>query len=60
MAVTLIKGLNRFLFFALLRLPYERIFGGASAMNKEQFTKINGYPNNYWGWGGEDDDVSNR
>ncbi|XP_031417927.1 beta-1,4-galactosyltransferase 1-like [Clupea harengus] len=42
------------------RLPYERIFGGASAMNKEQFTKINGYPNNYWGWGGEDDDVSNR
>ena len=23
--------------------------------NKKTFTKINGYPNNFWGWGGEDD-----
>ena len=24
------------------------------------FTKINGYPNNFWGWGGEDDAIMNR
>ncbi|XP_062395907.1 beta-1,4-galactosyltransferase 1-like isoform X2 [Sardina pilchardus] len=42
------------------RLPYAQIFGGVTALSLEQFTKINGYPNNYWGWGGEDDDVSKR
>ncbi|CAL8262463.1 unnamed protein product [Lota lota] len=42
------------------RLPYWQFFGGVSAMSKEQFLKINGFPNNYWGWGGEDDDIYNR
>uniref|UniRef100_A0A8C9EKQ5 Beta-1,4-galactosyltransferase n=1 Tax=Pavo cristatus TaxID=9049 RepID=A0A8C9EKQ5_PAVCR len=42
------------------RLPYNQYFGGVSALSKEQFTKINGFPNNYWGWGGEDDDIYNR
>ncbi|XP_019410558.1 PREDICTED: beta-1,4-galactosyltransferase 1 [Crocodylus porosus] len=42
------------------RLPYNQYFGGVSALNKEQFLKINGFPNNYWGWGGEDDDIYNR
>ncbi|XP_052403138.1 beta-1,4-galactosyltransferase 1-like [Carassius gibelio] len=42
------------------RLPYKQYFGGVSAMSKEQFQKINGFPNNYWGWGGEDDDIFNR
>ncbi|KFW80825.1 Beta-1,4-galactosyltransferase 1, partial [Phalacrocorax carbo] len=41
------------------RLPYNQYFGGVSALSKEQFTKINGFPNNYWGWGGEDDDIFN-
>ena len=44
----------------LLRLPYQGLFGGVTALNREQFQKINGYPNNYWGWGGGDDDVSGR
>ncbi|KAL4640249.1 beta-1,4-galactosyltransferase 1-like [Arapaima gigas] len=42
------------------RLPYAQIFGGVSALTKEQYLKINGFSNNYWGWGGEDDDVYNR
>uniref|UniRef100_A0AAR2K6J0 Beta-1,4-galactosyltransferase n=1 Tax=Pygocentrus nattereri TaxID=42514 RepID=A0AAR2K6J0_PYGNA len=42
------------------RLPYNQYFGGVSAMSKEQYLKVNGFPNNYWGWGGEDDDIYNR
>uniref|UniRef100_A0A8C6SPY9 Beta-1,4-galactosyltransferase n=1 Tax=Neogobius melanostomus TaxID=47308 RepID=A0A8C6SPY9_9GOBI len=42
------------------RLPYNQYFGGVSSMSKEQYLKINGFPNNYWGWGGEDDDIFNR
>lgn len=42
------------------RLPYNQYFGGVSSMSKQQFLKINGFPNSYWGWGGEDDDIYNR
>ncbi|KAG1686338.1 Beta-1,4-galactosyltransferase 1 [Nymphon striatum] len=42
------------------RLPYWQIFGGVSAMSEEQMEKVNGFANSYWGWGGEDDDVSRR
>ncbi|XP_043941291.1 beta-1,4-galactosyltransferase 2 [Protopterus annectens] len=42
------------------RLPYAGYFGGVSGLNKTQFLKINGFPNEYWGWGGEDDDIYNR
>ncbi|KAG7218154.1 hypothetical protein INR49_009055 [Caranx melampygus] len=31
------------------RLPYNQYFGGVSSMSKEQYLKINGFPNNYWG-----------
>jgi len=48
------------LFLFEYRLPYKQYFGGVSAMSKQQFQKINGFPNNYWGWGGEDDDIFNR
>ncbi|XP_078116095.1 beta-1,4-galactosyltransferase 1 isoform X2 [Sander vitreus] len=42
------------------KLPYNQYFGGVSSLSKEQYLKINGFPNNYWGWGGEDDDIFNR
>lgn len=46
--------------FLSCRLPYYQYFGGVSSLSKEQYLKINGFPNNYWGWGGEDDDIYNR
>lgn len=44
----------------LFRLPYSEFFGGVSGLTVEQFQKINGFPNAFWGWGGEDDDLWNR
>uniref|UniRef100_A0A0K0DC55 Beta-1,4-N-acetylgalactosaminyltransferase bre-4 n=1 Tax=Angiostrongylus cantonensis TaxID=6313 RepID=A0A0K0DC55_ANGCA len=42
------------------KLAYERIFGASSALTAEQFRKVNGFSNRYWGWGGEDDDMYTR
>uniref|UniRef100_A0A0R3RJQ2 Beta-1,4-N-acetylgalactosaminyltransferase n=1 Tax=Elaeophora elaphi TaxID=1147741 RepID=A0A0R3RJQ2_9BILA len=42
------------------KLPYGSLFGGICAMRTEQFVKVNGFSNSYWGWGGEDDDLSMR
>ncbi|XP_051882134.1 beta-1,4-galactosyltransferase 3-like isoform X3 [Pristis pectinata] len=39
-------------------LPYRMYFGGVSALTPDQYLRINGFPNTYWGWGGEDDDIS--
>ncbi|XP_014833057.1 PREDICTED: beta-1,4-galactosyltransferase 2-like [Poecilia mexicana] len=41
-------------------LPYATIFGGVTALSKQQFLKVNGFSNTFWGWGGEDDDLSQR
>ncbi len=38
-------------------LAYEQYFGGAVLFTKEQVYKVNGYSNNYWDWGMEDDDL---
>ncbi|TKR64215.1 hypothetical protein L596_024788 [Steinernema carpocapsae] len=41
-------------------LYYWYIFGGAIALTGEQMEKMNGFSNDYWGWGGEDDDMYER
>lgn len=42
------------------KLPYNEYFGGVTLFDKESFLKINGYENNYFGWGAEDDSVFKR
>jgi hypothetical protein len=34
----------------------KKVFlGGVLGFDRDSFEEINGYPNNFWGWGGEDD-----
>jgi len=37
-----------------------KYFGGVVAFSEEMFLRINGFPNNFWGWGGEDDEMYER
>ena len=39
--------------------PYDEL-GGVSMIDKESFTKVNGFRNEYWGWGVEDNDFGHR
>ncbi|XP_069746119.1 beta-1,4-galactosyltransferase 4-like [Narcine bancroftii] len=39
------------------KLIYKFNFGGVTGMMTQQFMKVNGFSNRYWGWGGEDDDL---
>ena len=39
------------------KLKYEEYFGGAVLFTKEQVERTNGYSNDYWDWGMEDDDL---
>jgi len=42
------------------KLPYKRIFGGVAAISVSQFRQLNGFSNQFWGWGEEDDDMAKR
>ena len=42
------------------RTTFEEYFGGVTMFPMEQFEKINGYSNKYWGWGYEDTDLLYR
>ena len=37
-----------------------KYFGGVVSFSKTDFKRINGYPNTFWGWGGEDDELQLR
>ncbi|CAK5014885.1 unnamed protein product [Meloidogyne enterolobii] len=37
---------------------YPGFIGGVLALTVEQLRKVNGYSNDFWGWGGEDDDLN--
>jgi predicted glycosyltransferase involved in capsule biosynthesis len=39
---------------------YSEYYGGVNLFNKEDFIKINGFSNEFWGWGYEDDDLLMR
>jgi hypothetical protein len=39
------------------KLGYEQYFGGVVLFTKDQVSKTNGYSNDYWDWGQEDDDL---
>ena len=55
--VTAIFGI---LLILTCRLPYKTYVGGVLAMTSAHFMAVNGYSNLYFGWGGEDDDMSRR
>ena len=42
------------------KLPYKTYFGGVAAMSVKHFKLVNGFSNQFWGWGGEDDDMAKR
>ncbi|XP_075976924.1 beta1,4-N-acetylgalactosaminyltransferase B [Anticarsia gemmatalis] len=50
------SSINKFRFV----LPYLNLFGGAIAIGSRQYKEINGMSNDYYGWGGEDDDLYSR
>mmetsp|Transcript_22740 Transcript_22740/g.63245 ORF Transcript_22740/g.63245 Transcript_22740/m.63245 type:complete len:380 (+) Transcript_22740:181-1320(+) len=37
-----------------------KYFGGIVSFSKSDYKRINGYPNTFWGWGGEDDETQKR
>jgi len=46
--------------FVWLRLRYSTLFGGIEAFSVEHFKLINGFSNQFFGWGGEDDNLYDR
>jgi len=38
----------------------EKYFGGIVSFSESDMRRINGFPNTFWGWGGEDDEMQKR
>ena len=41
-------------------LGYMYLIGGALLLKPKEFVKVNGFSNQFYGWGGEDDDMFKR
>lgn len=41
------------------KMPFAEYFGGVTLFNHSDFKLCNGFTNNMWGWGAEDDDLRN-
>jgi len=39
------------------RMPFPEYFGGVTLFNNHDFIECNGYSNNFWGYGGEDNEM---
>jgi len=52
----MISSLNEFRY----NLPYPEMTGGALAISSDQFVQVHGFSNQFYGWGGEDDEFHNR
>ena len=42
------------------RYPYDTYVGGVITLSRAHAGAIDGFPNNFWGWGGEDDALAAR
>ena len=42
------------------RLIYQTLVGGVLALSRDTVKTVNGYTNMLYGWGAEDDDLSER
>ncbi len=42
------------------RYDSDTYLGGILLMKSQDFCDINGFPNDFWGWGGEDDELRDR
>lgn len=60
MALHFAKRFSFLLCVLTFSLYYETFFGTVYALTGDQYTRINGHSNSFWGWGGEDSDCYNR
>lgn len=42
------------------KMLYENLIGGVLNFRRDHYIKVNGYSNEYWAWGAEDDDMTGR
>lgn len=58
--IPLEKGTVRHVARVWKRYDSDTYLGGILIMRQGDFIAINGFPNDFWGWGGEDDELRDR